>query len=688
MSDTIVKVDNLLNTSIYFFQSKFVKIYPAGFRGTYGSDDEIYYFDPESNIPTEFNLTKAFHKLPNMDNRGYIIGLNSDNELEVVLDGYYFKISNFVNQMDPSLVNTKLSLIWSLEKIDYELPDTRWDNERSTSILKNLYKYSSDDAMGYNLDLNSDLAHETGSYIFTGIALIKTEEVDDLKPEYNISSLPLGTYNSNATFTFEPESYSIFQTIQHGKGDYSLRYNDDTNSADGNYSFAGGKSTKVSNDYGFGFGFHVTAKNNTRIAFGEYNKNEDYFEIGRRGINNSKRNIFSVTENGNVKFTGSLSFLDNSAYIDTNSFKYRDLVSGTNTGNGWGVVVSTKSLHIQSDNTSLINTYGLYLSAPTITANGDVSVTKGLTVNNKITGKGALEINGEATFGTDTQYVKLLRGNVIASGKIGAKSAYFNEIASARVLRAVHRIEVLDEKDAEGNITKEHAGLRACQAKIDRNLTVNGFAEINGVASGAITLERVKTDWKPTGTWIAGTKSNPSIWRPGPAVEVTTVIKRECYSEDCGLIVKRKILNGNGIVTLGDIDAQYGDVKSLTSTVLEKLTVADKTIISSSGITANDITCDSFYSKSINTPSDIRLKENIVDYKNTNSILDLNVKQFNYINNPKTQIGFIAQDVQKLFPELVEADSNGFLGIKETKLVYLLLDEVKKLRKEIDELKK
>ena len=89
------------------------------------------------------------------------------------------------------------------------------------------------------------------------------------------------------------------------------------------------------------------------------------------------------------------------------------------------------------------------------------------------------------------------------------------------------------------------------------------------------------------------------------------------------------------------------------------------------------------------TSSDFRLKQNIKSYKAEKSILDLDVKEFEYINDTahKKHIGAIAQDVQEICPEIVYEDDNGYLNIEENKLVYLLLNEVKELKKEIKRLK-
>lgn len=85
--------------------------------------------------------------------------------------------------------------------------------------------------------------------------------------------------------------------------------------------------------------------------------------------------------------------------------------------------------------------------------------------------------------------------------------------------------------------------------------------------------------------------------------------------------------------------------------------------------------------------SDARKKENIEDYKCEKSILDLPIKKFDFIDGPKNQIGCIAQDLQEICPEIVKEDDDGYLSIQESKLVYLLLQEVKELKKELKELK-
>lgn len=94
------------------------------------------------------------------------------------------------------------------------------------------------------------------------------------------------------------------------------------------------------------------------------------------------------------------------------------------------------------------------------------------------------------------------------------------------------------------------------------------------------------------------------------------------------------------------------------------------------------------------SPSDVRLKENI---KPIESALDkvsklqgvtFDWKKSDSILNIREDIGFIAQDVQKVLPELVRENSDGMLSMRHQGITPLLLEAIKELQAEIEELKK
>ncbi|MDD4738290.1 MAG: tail fiber domain-containing protein, partial [Candidatus Pacebacteria bacterium] len=87
--------------------------------------------------------------------------------------------------------------------------------------------------------------------------------------------------------------------------------------------------------------------------------------------------------------------------------------------------------------------------------------------------------------------------------------------------------------------------------------------------------------------------------------------------------------------------------------------------------------------------SDIRLKENISNVENSLSkILKLQGISYNLIGNEDKRLGFSAQELQKIYPELVKEGSDGYLSIDGTGLIAPLVEAIKEQQREIDELKR
>ena len=92
--------------------------------------------------------------------------------------------------------------------------------------------------------------------------------------------------------------------------------------------------------------------------------------------------------------------------------------------------------------------------------------------------------------------------------------------------------------------------------------------------------------------------------------------------------------------------------------------------------------------------SDKRLKDDVQYILNpVEKVKQLNGVEFkwnssqSYHEPGKKDVGIIAQDLQKVYPELVEEGSTGYLGVKYERLVGLLIEAVKEQSTEIDMLK-
>jgi hypothetical protein len=102
------------------------------------------------------------------------------------------------------------------------------------------------------------------------------------------------------------------------------------------------------------------------------------------------------------------------------------------------------------------------------------------------------------------------------------------------------------------------------------------------------------------------------------------------------------------------------------------------------------INSDLYVNGSIYNPSDKALKDDIEDIsKNRNNNFDnLEPKEFVYKEDPsKKHFGFIAQDMEKIYPELVKDSDFGYKTINYIELIPLLVSKIHSMQKEIDELK-
>jgi len=90
----------------------------------------------------------------------------------------------------------------------------------------------------------------------------------------------------------------------------------------------------------------------------------------------------------------------------------------------------------------------------------------------------------------------------------------------------------------------------------------------------------------------------------------------------------------------------------------------------------------------LNSLSDATKKTNIETIDNA---LDITTKlrgvRYDWIDNKKSSIGLIAQEVEEILPEIVETSSDNMKTIAYGNLVGLLIESVKELKSEINTLK-
>jgi len=128
---------------------------------------------------------------------------------------------------------------------------------------------------------------------------------------------------------------------------------------------------------------------------------------------------------------------------------------------------------------------------------------------------------------------------------------------------------------------------------------------------------------------------------------------------------------------------------AITGTTISTSSATGALIVSGGvGVTGNiyasgDIISPNFYSQ-----SDLALKQNVVPIKNPlEKLMGISGVNFKWKNNKAKAVGIIAQDVEKVLPEAVSTDGQGYKVVSYDSLIPLLIESVKSLKAELDLLK-
>ena len=150
--------------------------------------------------------------------------------------------------------------------------------------------------------------------------------------------------------------------------------------------------------------------------------------------------------------------------------------------------------------------------------------------------------------------------------------------------------------------------------------------------------------------------------------------------------------SNSGTLTLrGTTSATKATASVLMTDGVASTTTATGTLVVTGGIGASgQITCATISATTVTETSSIALKENVMPITNAlDTILSLvGVTYDRKDGSRKGEAGLIAEDVDKVIPNLVSKDKDGNPeGIYYTKLTAYLIESIKTLEKEITKLK-
>jgi hypothetical protein len=163
-----------------------------------------------------------------------------------------------------------------------------------------------------------------------------------------------------------------------------------------------------------------------------------------------------------------------------------------------------------------------------------------------------------------------------------------------------------------------------------------------------------------------------------------------------GTVTAGTITTTSGDLTLnpgGSINCSFKSLTNVNQLQTNSITTSSSTDITFNGknltSVGNITSTGSISALSFNATSDRRVKANIVSLQSASNEYNVdNLKPVTYFNtlSHKNDVGFIAQDVEEVYPFMVDS-SGEYKSLNYISIIGILVKEIQDLKKEIREMK-
>lgn len=450
-------------------------------------------------------------------------------------------------------------------------------------------------------------------------------------------------------------------------------------------SFAMGNFSTASGEFSTAIGNSVFSKVKSGVAFGSYNDFTDnpnpsaesptdrIFQIGNGTDFSDRRNALTILRNGNIG-VGNLTPDVPLAFSNTTGSKISFFSSGVTAQYGIGIQGSLLQVYSDIDESDIAFGYGgssSFTERMRIRGNGNVGIGTILPANK-------LSVEGSADF---TQN--------IAVGKSVVNDSY----GLPGTLRSI-------EIHNSGTATSSQATLLLTTASLNGGIGGLYFASPS-VTTGGGVLSGISSVYETAGNASAPSTGLTFSTRGGAA------------------LTTRMVIAGNGNVGIGvavpafmlDVGARMrirstsgftaglwlnNDANTVSNAFIGMRSDTEVGFFGQTGTPSwrfyvNTSTGDAWMQGALTQNSDARLKKDIVPLANSlQTIQQLNGYTYHWKDNsnPDEQIGLLAQELQKVYPQLVKENDKGILSVNYSGMVPVLLEAIKEQQRQLEELKK
>jgi hypothetical protein len=236
---------------------------------------------------------------------------------------------------------------------------------------------------------------------------------------------------------------------------------------------------------------------------------------------------------------------------------------------------------------------------------------------------------------------------------------------------------------------------------------INATGVITSATWHGASIGTAYTDAKCTATWPNSYSANQSLGTGDSVTHVTitgTTFKAGGYSNLSGQVQISNDASGAGTATVMiGTNGSYASLLSLHchgQVQWDLQTKASSSYLWFSNGSGDRFSLDLsgnaiFYGNvtANGTPSDARLKSNVLDYLSGMGLIEkLSPKSFtwneqaNWVLKGTNDIGLIAQEVRAIIPEAIHVGDDGMLSLKYDRLVPVLINALKELNTRVKEL--
>lgn len=251
--------------------------------------------------------------------------------------------------------------------------------------------------------------------------------------------------------------------------------------------------------------------------------------------------------------------------------------------------------------------------------------------------------------------------------------------------------------------TSTQASVDNSGATVIQDVTLDTYGHVTGLASKTMGFADVgapsTSGTNATGTWsisVTGNAGTATILQTGRTINGTS-FNGSANITTANWGTSRTIwgnsINGSVDITapvrpaVGSVSAPAYSTSGDTNTGIY-FSAADELSVTCGGsnqLTINNTTAT--FSGNVNTLSDARLKENVINIDNAlTKVTNMRGVYFNRIGESQRQIGVIAQEVEAVVPELIN-ENNGYKSVAYSNTIALLIEAIKELRDEINNIK-